>query len=193
LKGLLQNSVKRETEGVVSVALPSSTSFEVRTVPDLKIFVNSEAYHKGALGFRIAIDDDLRSGRIASVSYSVIETARVEEPKVIVTEETPVVVAPPPVVPRERGLSYKVQILSLYKPIPLSDLPQRFRMNDVTIEKYNVGGVTYYKYVVPGGTLDQAISKRRQMRDAGIEDAWIPIYEDGVRIAPSEGLPEIVR
>ena len=197
----LQTSVKRETEGEVYVDLPSSTSFSVNTVPALKIFVNPEAYHKVALTFGIAIDDDKKSGRIASISYSVLETPR------IVVEETesvpePVFVAPPqqqqappPPVVRDRvsGLTYKVQILSLYRPVPLEELPARFRMNNVSIEKYIVDGVIYFKYVVPGGTLSEAVSVRRQMRDNGIEDAWIAIYENGARIAPREGDPEIIR
>jgi len=189
----LQTSIKRETEGNVSVSLPSSTSFEVSAVPSLKIFVDPEAYHKVALGFRIAIDDDLSSGRITSVRYT-----ELEKPKIVVVAEPepePVIAIQPepqPVV-RESGTFYKVQILSLFKPIALSDLPSRYRMDNVMIEKYVVGGVTYFKYVVPGGTtLNEALAVRRQMREKGIEDAWIAIYENGVRIAPNEGTPETI-
>jgi len=110
---------------------------------------------------------------------------------VTVTQPAPVVV-PQPVV-RERGITYKVQILCLYHPVAITALPQRFRTDNVTIEKYNVEGVTLYKYVIPAGTLNEALTIRRQMHNNGIEDAWIPIYENGMRISPNEGLPELIR
>jgi len=206
-KSPLQTSIKRETEGDVLVALPSSTSFEVKTVPALKIFVNPESFHKVALGFRIAIEDDFKSGRITSVIYNELEKPRAVEPKpeVVPTPEPelpkvevkpepkPVPVVTPVV--RESGRTYKVQILSSLKLVALDKLPQRLRgINNVSIEKYVVGGTTYYKYVVPAGTtLSEAFAVRKQMRDKGIEDAWIVVYADGARVSPNEGVPELVR
>lgn len=200
-KSSLQNSTKRETEGDVTVSLPTSTSFEVKTVPNLKIYVNAEAYHKVALGFRITINDDLKSGRITSVNYTELEKPQIFEPEpepvfvsepVFVPAPEPVVVAQPVV--KEFGTMYKVQILSLRRLVPINELPQRFRMDNVTIEKYIVGGRTLYKYMVPGGsTLSEAVAVRRQMRNRGIQDAWIAIYENGARIAPKEGMPDFVR
>jgi len=202
-KNPLQTSVKRETEGEVLVSLPTSTSFEVKTVPNLKIYVNADAYHKVALGFRIAINDDLKSGRITSVNYNELEKPQIVEPEpepdpepepvfVAKPEPEPVMVAQPVV--RERGRTYRVQILSLKKFSTIADLPQRFKMDDVTIEKFVVGGVTYYKYMLPACvTLNEAIRVRAQMRNIGIEDAWISIYENGARVAPNEGDPEYIR
>jgi len=200
-KSSLQNSTKRETEGDVTVSLPTSTSFEVKTVPNLKIYVNAEAYHKVDLGFRITINDDLKSGRITSVNYTELEKPQIVEPEpepvfisepVFVPAPEPVVVAQPVV--KEFGTMYKVQILSLRRLVPINELPQRFRMDNVTIEKYIVGGRTLYKYMVPGGsTLSEAVAVRRQMRNRGIQDAWIAIYENGARIAPKEGMPDFVR
>ena len=199
----LQTSTKRDTEGDVTVSLPTTTTFEVKTVPDLKIFVNDDAYHKVALGFRIAINDDLKSGRITSVNYVELEKPKIVEPEpqpepepepVFATTPAPApaVVAQPVV--RERGRTYKVQILSLTRFTELSNLPVRFRMDNVSIEKYVVGGRTYYKYMVPAGTtLNEALDVRRQMRNKGIADSWIAIYENGARVAPNEGAPELMR
>ena len=211
-KSPLQTSTKRETEGDVRVDLPSSTSFEVRTVPNLKIFVSPESFHKLALGFRIAIDENLQSGRIVSVLYNELEKPRMVEPKPepepeIVAIPEPVRVVPAvavevkpesvrvvPAVAVERGKTYKVQIFSSVKFIPIDKLPQRLRVDNITVEKYVVGGVTYYKYMVPAGTtLNEALSVRRQMRSNGIEDAWIVVYENGARVSPNEGMPELIR
>lgn len=205
-KSPLQSSTKRETEGNVTVSLPTSTTFEVKTVPELKIFVNADAFHKVALSFKITVSDDLKSGKITSVSYTELakpiivepEPEPEPEPAPVVVAAAPVVAAKPqpqsqPVV-RDRGTTYKVQILSLNKYVAISDLPQRFRVDDVTIEKYVVGGVTYYKYTVPGGTsVREAVAVRAQMRNRGLTDSWIAIYENGERVAPRDGVPEIVR
>ena len=194
-KSPLQASVKRETEGDIVMYLPNSTFFDVNTVPTLNIYVNSEEYHKVALGFSIDIDDDLKSGRIISVSYTELEKPQIVALEPVIEPEP--VIKPEPIaqpVVRERGITYKVQILSLFKPISTDDLPQRFRIDHVVIEKYVVDGVTYYKYMIPvGATLSEAFAVRRQMRNNGIEDAWIVVYEDGARISPNEGMPEPVR
>ena len=205
-KNILQASTKRETEGDVTVSQPTSTSFDVKTVPNLKIFVNPEAYHKVALGFKIAINDDLNSGRITSVNYNELEKPKIVEPEpepepepVIVAKPEPKIEVKPEPVPvkpvvQERGKTYKVQIYSSLRHIAVANLPSKYRVDNVTIEKYVVGGVTYYKYVVPAGTtLSEALALRRQMRDKGIEDAWIPVYENGARVSPNEGQPEIIR
>ena len=193
-KSTLQTSTKRETEGEMMVSPPTSTSFDVRTVPDLKIYVTPEAYHKVALGFKIVINDDLKSGRITAVNYNELEKPRIVEPEpVIAAIPEPVIEVKPEPVVKEYGKNYKVQILSLYKPIALDKLPKRFRMDGVTIEKYTVEGVTYYKYMVTAGTLNEALSVRKKMRNSGIEDAWIAVYENGVRISPNEGQPEFIK
>ena len=119
-------------------------------------------------------------------------------PAPVVTKPEPApVTRPAPVaqpVVREQGKTYKVQIYSTLKYTALSELPKRFRMDNVTIEKYVVGGATYYKYVVPAGTtLSEAFAVRRQIRSQGIEDAWIAVYENGVRVSPNEGTPEFVK
>ena len=205
-KNPLQTSAKRDTEGEIMVALPSTTSFEVKTVPALKIYVSPESYHKVALGFRIAINDDLQSGRIVSVNYNELEKPRMVEPKPepeIVAKPEPVVVKPEPepkIEPKpipvvtDRGRTYKVQILSALNYVAVDKLPQQFRVDNITIEKYVVGGSTYYKYVVPAGTtLSEAFAVRKQLRDKGLNDAWIAVYENGVRVSPNEGMPELVK
>jgi len=202
----LQNSTRRETEGNVFVSLPSSNSFQVRTVPDLKIFVDQEAFHKVDLGFDITVADDLRSGTITRVDFRELESPIIVEQTVEVEPEpepiqpAPVTTVAPPVVqpqvsrPRETGTNYKVQVLSLLKHVPVSDLPQQFRNNEIIIERYVVGGVTYYKYVVPAGTsMSEALSVRSQLISNGIEGAWIAVYRDGARVNPNEGEPEIIR
>ena len=203
-KSPLQTSTKRETEGDVRVELPTSQLFVVNTAPNLRIYVSPDAYHKVAPEFRMSIDDDLKTGRIISVSYNELEKPRIVEPEpepVIVAEPEPkievkpepVKVAPPVVV--ERGKTYKVQILSSLKLVPIDKLPQRLRgIDNISIEKYVVGGTTYYKYMVPAGTtVSEALAVRRQMRDKGIEDAWVAVYQDGARVSPNEGAPELVR
>ena len=193
-KGTLQTSTKRETEGEIMVSPPTTASFDVRTVPDLKIYVNPESYHKVALGFKIVINDDLKSGRITAVNYNELEKPRIVEPEpVIAAIPEPVIEVKPEPVVRERGIVYKVQILSLYKPIAVNNLQERYRMDNVTIEKYVVDGVAYYKYMVPAGTLNEALAVRRQMRNNGIEDAWIAVYENGSRVSPNEGQPEMIK
>jgi len=200
----LQNSVRRETEGNVFVSLPSSSSFDVRTVPDLKIFVDQEAFHRVDLGFNISIDDDLRSGRITRVDYRELERPIIVEQQIEVEPEIaepvtiaatqPSVTQPVFTRPTETGATFRVQILSLLRHVAISDLPQLYRLDDLIIERYVIEGVNYYKYVVPAGTtMNEALSVMRQLQNRGIEDAWIAVYRDGARVNPNVGMPEIVR
>jgi hypothetical protein len=212
-RNTLQNSTRRERDGNISVSLPSSTSFDVRTVPDLKIFVDQEAFYRIDMGFSIVINEDLSSGRITRVDFRELESPIVAvqeeelepEPVMPVAVATPDPVAQPIVTqpsvvqpafarPNEIGRSYKVQILSLLRHVPISDLPQQFRIDDITIERYIIDGVSYFKYVVPAGTtLSEAASVRNLLVGSGIEGAWIAIYRDGARVSPNQGMPEIVR
>ena len=88
-----------------------------------------------------------------------------------------------------RGVYYKVQILIQGSYTPLDRLPERFRVDNVTVEKYSDG---YYKYVIPAGTLSEAVAIRDRMVARGVYDAWIAVYENGVRVRPPQGQPEIV-
>ena len=97
-------------------------------------------------------------------------------------EKKPVI----PAVSSQRGLQYKVQILLRDSYVNPSELPQRFRVDNVTVEKYSDG----YKYVIPAGSLNEAFAIRERMIANGIEDAWIVVYENGVRIRPPQGRPE---
>ena len=96
----------------------------------------------------------------------------------------------PPVakpVAQTEGLYYKVQIMAndFYKPI--AELPQRFRVDGLMVEKYRSG----YKYVVPAGTtIREALAKQRQLAEKGLEQTWIVVYQNGERFRPWEGKPE---
>ena len=57
-----------------------------------------------------------------------------------------------------------------------------------------ISGQESFKYVIPAGTtLNEAYSVLRRLINSGIDDVWIAIYQDGIRINPNQGLPEILR
>ena len=93
-----------------------------------------------------------------------------------------------PVAPAGREY-YKVQILLLQSFIPPAELPSRFRVENVVVEKYNDDQQTYYKYVVPANSLNEAFAIRNRMVERGISDAWIAVYVNGERVRPYQGQP----
>jgi len=131
-----------------------------------------------------------------------VEPAPVEEPKQEpVTQpvsEPPTQIDSRPVSQPVRSITpsgreyYKVQILLLQQYVPLAELPERFRVENVIVERYFEGQNTYYKYVIPANNLNEAFAIRNRMNDRGILDAWIAVYEDGQRIRPYQGQPENV-
>jgi len=193
----LQNNTKIEIAGNINVPLPSATSqsIEVRNVPGVKIYVDPvpylkedisrysriEAYHQLALAFTV----DFQADRITRVVFEDRFFGPELAPTTVATKEPekkPVI----PAVSSQRGLQYKVQILLRDSYVNPSELPQRFRVDNVTVEKYSDG----YKYVIPAGSLNEAFAIRERMIANGIEDAWIAVYENGVRIRPPQGRPE---
>ena len=104
----------------------------------------------------------------------------------VVSQPTPQPVSQP--APPSGREYYKVQILLLQSYIPPANLPERFRVENVTVEKYSDG----YKYVVPANSLNEAFAIRDRMNARGIWDAWIAVYENGVRVRPYQGQPENV-
>jgi len=212
----LQNSILVEIgSGSVNVPLPAKNSqiIEVRNVPNVTIYVDpapymtespllystTQAYHRLAPTFTV----DLQAEKIIKVVYNgefirpklepKLETPTV--PTVVVTEAQPIVTQPQ-VVPRTtapknqpRGLHYKIQILSLEVYKPLSELPAKFRVENVSVEKYSDG----YKYVVPAGnTMQEALALQRILLEGGLEETWVAVYENGERVRPDRGRPEIV-
>ena len=113
------------------------------------------------------------------------------EPKVepAVEQKVSQPVRPPVAKPvaQTEGLYYKVQIMAndFYKPV--AELPQKFRVDGVVVEKYRSG----YKYVVPAGTtMREALAKQRQLAEKGLDQTWIVVYQNGERFRPWEGKPE---
>ena len=124
-------------------------------------------------------------------------TPVVEEPipEPVVTQSVSAPVSAPPSQPAvsrpvpPSGMEYyKVQILLLQSYVPPANLPERFRVENVTVEKYIDG----YKYVISANNLNEAFAIRNRMNARGIGDAWIAVYENGVRIRPYQGQPEII-
>ena len=102
------------------------------------------------------------------------------------TQPTPQPVSRP--VPPSGREYYKVQILLLQSYIPPAELPERFRVENLTVERYNDG----YKYVISANNLNDAFAIKNRMNARGIHDAWIAVYENGVRVRPYQGQPENV-
>ena len=206
----LQNQTRIDIQGNINVPLPEATSqtVEVRDVPGVKIYVDpapymtddisqyskTEAYHQLALTFTV----DFQADKISKVVYEdyfvtpelAPKPVVVEEPKPI-PEPEPEPVSKQPVQPT-KGTQYKVQILLLQSYIPIAELPQRFRVDNVAVEKYVEGKNTYYKYVIPAKNLNEAVAIRNQMTARGIEGVWIAVYQDGERVRPYQGNPGTV-
>ena len=204
MSDMLEDSRRVEImPGNINVPTPNELNFTVTSVPSVKVHVDPdqymeedlqylepvEAYHTVDLTFDVEISSDLKTGR---VSPNVRNTAsKKPEPKpeqpVFAAVAAPVVTAAAPV---PSGEHYKVQILMRTQNVPVDNLPEKYRMDNVLIERYNTGGITYYKYVVPAESLQEAFAIKRQMNNRGIADAWIAVYESGGRIRPLDGRPE---
>ena len=210
---LLSNR-KIVVEGNINVPLPDATSqsIVVRNVPGVTIYVDpapymtedisryskTDAYHQLALTFTV----DFKADKITKVEYNgqFVAPELAPIPVAAITVAEPVQQQPvqqsiqqPPVqqsVASTKGKNYMVQILLQKSYKPLAELPQKYRVDNVIVEKYSDG---YYRYVVPAGnTLSEALAVLRQMLAQGIEDAWIAVYEDGDRVRPPQGRPETV-
>ena len=207
LEFLLDNSTRLEINGSVNVHLPAATSqtIELRNVPAVKIHVDPvpymkedvqysklDAYHQFALTFTV----DFQADKITKVVYDGKLILPEPAPKPVFIEPEPVRQTEPvfqPPVPSRQGEYYKVQILFRHTFMPFSDLPEVFRVPNLTVEKYTDGDNTYYKYVVPTKSLSEAFAIRDRLVEKGIDDAWIAVYEDDVRIRPLQGRPETVK
>ena len=192
----LQNSTKIVVEGSVNVQLPdaSSQKLVVRNIPGVKIYLDpapyltddvsqyrtTDTYHQ----LTMAITVDFKADEITKVEFEDRFVTPVLAPKPEVKVELP---PPPPVV---KGQQYKVQILLLDSYKAIDQLPNRYRVDNLVVEKYSDG---YCKYVIPASSLKEALAIRSQMISKGVEDAWIAVYEDGVRVRPSQGKPDVVR
>jgi hypothetical protein len=159
-------------------------------------YSNTEAYHQLALTFTVDFQADkitkvVYAGRFVRPTAAPRPVATVEPEPVAVVPVAPVVSQPVPSSSRQ-GEHYKVQILFRHTFLPYSQLPAVFRVENLTVEKYFDGDNTYYKYVVPTKSLREALAIRDRLIENGIDDAWIAVYENDVRIRPLQGRPETV-
>ena len=196
----INNSVLIETHGAFNISEPSSRSFNVssRSLPAVKVFLDAEpympegisrylthdAFYNISLSFDVNFSDDLTDVQITPV-YPRYASSNLEKPQLKPYEAPPVVFVPEPE-PVEKGRTFKVQVLANRQNVEISNLPVKYRnIADLTIETVDTGDATLYKYVIPAGTtLREAVRKRQELINQGIE-AWISIYEDGVRVHPS--------
>ena len=135
------------------------------------------------------VEEKIVESKPASLPEEQKATQTVQQPVQAVQQPVHVVQQPvvQPVTSRVTGVNYKIQILSLPSYKPLADLPQIYRVDGVIIEKYASG----YKYVIPAGnTRQEAQAKQRELVAKGLSQAWIVVYENEVRVQPSEGKPE---
>ena len=122
------------------------------------------------------------------------EVLKQEAPKQELTKSEPPKPAPTTPASTKSGKSeeyYKVQIFSHVRNVPVSELPSKYQIKDVEVERFVMGGKTYYQYVVPVGKdmeeakdLKKALAVKKTMIENGIKDAWIAVYENGKRIRP---------
>ena len=186
VKNQLMNSKNIDILGNIQVLLPNSQTIIVSEdqVPFVNLYMSvnediTEQKQVYALTFYIKINDNLKEGEITKVEYR------------LKTQETPPVPQPPvkeikkpePEIKNEVGLTYKVQILALYEPVKLSDLPKEYsNIENVVMEESLIDGKTYYQYVIPvGNNMKDAQSLKKELIGKGI-NAWIVKYKDGKRI-----------
>ena len=169
-----------------------------------------EAYYLVNPTFDVSFKDN-ENGKVALV-YSVsrlqepnLRTAKKEpeknvEPVVPVKEPEKTIAAnvvpPAKNVPQKQTFPtgkeyYKVQIMAYNRKLEIKDLPQKYWIKDAIVEKYVVDGKDSWKCVVNASSLSEALAIRRELIGGGIEDAWIAVYENGERVRPYAGEPEI--
>jgi hypothetical protein len=182
VKVQLMNSKNIDILGNVQVLLPNSQTIIVSEdqVPFVNLYSSvGEQKQVFALTFYIKINDNLKEGKITKVEYRLKtqETTPVPEPPVkeIKKNESEI--------KNEVGLTYKVQILALYEPVKLSDLPKEYsNIENVVMEESLIDGKTYYQYVIPvGNNMKDAQSLKKELIGKGI-NVWIVKYKDGKRI-----------
>jgi len=182
----LRTNTRIETDGTLYVPQPMSISqsIEVSNVPGIKIYVN-EGYYQLAPVFLI----DFQADKITKVVYAYNFVRPELEPRQVVQEppvrQTGVQPTGLQSVPAPSGEHYKVQILLLQTFVPRTELPEKFRVDNLDVERYPDG----YKYVVSANSLNEAFAIKNRMISRGIEDAWIVVYRNGERIRPPQGFP----
>ena len=220
LEQWLRNNTKIEIgSGSVNVPLPTESQIiEVKNVPDVFIHVdatpymvedpsqysNAEAYHQLALTFTV----DLKAEKITKVVYKDNFVRKLDIKPVLVDKsvEITTVVTQPKTQPvpesikpasqqaasqqaQPTGMYFKIQILHLDTYKSLAELPQRFRVANISVEKYSDG----YKYVVPAGkTMKEASAMQKKLYERGLVETWIVLYQNGERIQPFAGKPELI-
>jgi hypothetical protein len=88
-----------------------------------------------------------------------------------------------------RKPAYKVQILATNHKMTCEEITKKDKrfvkalsedeLKQVEVEHYNFGGKDWYQYVLPlNGVEDQAVAsqKAKEIRKAGLKDAWLTIY-----------------
>lgn len=210
--------IKIETPNDVNVALPSNLAFSVSSSP-VKVNVDPDPYmpegiaryetqeasYTVPLSFDVTVSNDLTNVAVSPKfgNAQLTQQPKIKPEEIIIAVSLPEPTPPPveePVVkpepvsrPVPKGEHYKVQIYVNTTHIPLSGLPAKYRgISNISVEKYFVGGTSVYKYVVSAANLGEAFSILKQMNSQGIADAWIAVYEEGTRIRPADGKPEIV-
>jgi hypothetical protein len=97
-------------------------------------------------------------------------------------ESSTTTTAPPNTSYSEEGRVYRVQILALLKNrVTVEDLADIYNLTDEIREEYYD---PWRKYTMGGFTdFDDAVKYRDQLRKNGISDAFIVIYDNGVRLS----------
>ena len=182
----LKNSDKIDVSGDIRVVLPNSQTIIVgeESVPKVNLYDVTEKEQTFALTFNIKINDNFTNGEITKVEYRQLDAS---EPTAVVPEPQKEIPLPPPEI-KEVGMTYKVQILALYEPIKLSDLPKEYSsVENVVMEESVIDGRTYYQYVIPvGNNAKEAQALKNNLIKEGIKSAWVVKYRDGKRIYPNK-------
>ena len=188
MRKYLINSTKIEKSGDIRVSSPNSQNVIVgeESVPFL-IFHTSDGYSEQeqifALTFHIKINDKLQEGEITKVEYRLSSTPPEPTPIPEPEPEPEIEFVYSPKI-KEVGLTYKVQILALYEPLKISELPNEYRnIENVIMEESVIENKKYYQYVIPvGNNQKEAQTLKNKLIEQGIKSAWIVKYKDGKRI-----------
>lgn len=197
IEDYLKNSTQIGSSGNVRVPLFNSQTIMVNegNVPSLIIYA-AEKEQTFGLTFNIKVNDSLTDGEITKVVYRRLETF--EEPTFVPEPEPESEPVPEPKPEpqkkvqqpeiEERGITYKVQILALYDPIKLADLPKEYRnVENVSMEESIIGDKKYYQYVIPvGSDPKEAQTLKNKLVTQGIKSAWVVKYKDGKRFYPNK-------
>jgi hypothetical protein len=152
---------------------------------DISHYSTHEAYYTVPLTFEINFNPDLTDVKLTPY----FGTANFKHPELKPKEDDKR--EDPPLTRVESGKIFKVQILAHVSNHQLDVLIDKFNVQEkVEVEKFG----RYYKYVISlpaGSKLQDANQLKQEMIDNGIWDAWVTVYENGARVRPADGKPDI--